>query len=281
MKVIRSVKEMTATSRELRNAGKITALVPTMGYFHEGHLSLMDKARELADKVIVSLFVNPIQFGPTEDLATYPRDEKRDLSLAQMRGVDYMFIPSAGEMYGSGFQTSIEVSRLSKGLCGASRPGHFRGVATVVAKLFNITRPHKAIFGQKDFQQLLVIKRMVKDLNMDVEIISHPIVREPDGLAMSSRNTYLSSEERKSALSLHSALKLAEHMIKSGQNNSGIVAGKIEEHIEAHPHTKIDYVFIGDPDTLEPVKEIKAPVVIALAVFVGSTRLIDNAVVYP
>ena len=281
MEIIRSIKDMMDLSQELRSKGNTIALVPTMGYFHKGHLSLMDMAGKLADKVVVSLFVNPTQFGPNEDLAKYPRDEERDCSLAEKHGVDFMFMPSAKEMYHDHFQTFIEVTELSKGLCGASRPSHFRGVATVVAKLFNITRPHKAVFGQKDYQQLLVIKQMVQDLNMDVEIVPHPIVREPDGLAMSSRNTYLSQEERKSALSLYSALKLAEHMIKSGQTDAKVVVAKLKQHIEAYPNTKIDYIFIGNPETLKPLEEIKGPAFIALAVFVGTTRLIDNTIVTP
>ncbi len=282
MDIIRSIPEMAEISRSLRHNGNVIALVPTMGYFHKGHLCLMDKARKISDKVIVSLFVNPTQFGPKEDLDKYPRDEKRDCALAEKHGVDYIFIPSAEEMYPNGFQTFIEVKNVSLGLCGASRPGHFRGVATVVAKLLNITMPHKAIFGQKDYQQLLVIRRMVNDLNMNVEVVAHPIVREPDGLAMSSRNTYLSPEERDSAISLYSALKLAEHVIKSGENSTDVVADEIRKHIETFPYTKIDYVFIGDPEDLQPIgKTIKGPVLIALAVYVGTTRLIDNAVVTP
>ena len=281
MQIIKSPKEMATISQQLRHNGLTIGLVPTMGYFHKGHLSLMDKAKEISDKVIVSLFVNPTQFGPNEDLGKYPRDENRDCKLAEQHGVDYMFMPTPDDIYEKGFQTFIEVTELSKGLCGSSRPTHFRGVATVVAKLFNITKPHKAIFGQKDYQQLLIIKQMVKDLNMDVEIIPHPIVREPDGLAMSSRNSYLSQEERKSALSLYSALKLAEHMIKSGSKDAKEVTTALKKHIESFPYTKIDYIFIGSPDTLKPVNDINGPILIALAVFVGSTRLIDNAIITP
>ena len=267
---------MTETAARWRQKGLSVALVPTMGYFHEGHLALMRMARSRADRVVVSLFVNPSQFGPEEDLDRYPRDLERDTELAKGQGVDCLFSPSAGEMYLPGFQTWIDVERLSQGLCGASRPGHFRGVATVVAKLFNIVRPDIAVFGQKDFQQLQIIHRMVKDLNMPIDIIAHPIVREPDGLAMSSRNYYLSIEERKSALSLSQALRLGEKMVADGIRSGQDIIQAVRDHILSHAGTKIDYIFLGDPEELEECQEVHGKALLALAVWVGRTRLIDN-----
>lgn len=255
------------------------AFVPTMGYLHEGHLSLVRLARSMADRVVVSIFVNPLQFGPSEDYQIYPRDPEKDLALLEKEGVDIVFMPDAEEMYPEGYQTYVEVTELTKGLCGAFRPGHFKGVTTVVLKLFNIVKPHKAIFGEKDYQQLKVIQQMVKDLNLDIEIISHPTVREEDGLAMSSRNTYLSEEERRSALSLYQSLKLAERLILGGERNVQRIKELIRDYIEKFPHTKVQYIEIVDPETLKPVNEIKKDVLIALAVFVGKTRLIDNKIV--
>jgi len=268
---------MQAISRSLFKTGREVGFVPTMGYLHEGHLSLVRRARSENDVVVVSIFVNPTQFGPNEDYERYPRDEKRDRKLLEEEGVDYLFIPSVSEMYPEDFSTFVEVSGLTEGLCGAKRPGHFRGVATVVTKLLNIVFPTRAYFGEKDYQQLQVIKRLVRDLNIPVEVIGCPIVREEDGLAMSSRNTYLSPEERKSALSLYKGLKLAEELFESGERNPEVIKKRVEEFILSHPKVeKIDYVEIVDPENLKPVKEVKEGDVIALAVFVGKTRLIDN-----
>lgn len=277
MRVVRSIKEMQAISRSLFKTGKEVGFVPTMGYLHEGHLSLVRRARKENDIVVVSVFVNPTQFGPNEDYERYPRDEERDRELLQKEGVDYLFIPSVSEMYPKGYSTFVEVLGLTEGLCGAKRPGHFRGVATVVTKLLNIVCPTRAYFGEKDYQQLQVIKRLIRDLNIPVEVVGCPIVREKDGLAMSSRNTYLSPEERESALSLYRGLKLAEELFESGERNPEVIKGKVKEFILSHPKVeKVDYVEIVDPENLKPVKEVKEGDLIALAVFVGKTRLIDN-----
>jgi len=259
-----------------RQDGLSVALVPTMGFFHEGHLSLMRMAKSKADLVVVSLFVNPAQFGPNEDLSRYPRDFGRDSKLAEREGVSCLFCPDAGDIYPPGFQTWIRVEGLSQGLCGASRPEHFRGVATIVAKLLIIVQPDMAIFGQKDFQQLRVIRRMVRDLNIPVNIIAHPIVREPDGLAMSSRNTYLDTKERESALSLFQALRLAEKMVAKGCRSGPEVIQAIRNHIQSFDNTKIDYIFLGDPESLEEYQEIVGEALLALAVWIGKIRLIDN-----
>ncbi len=272
---------MKTWSERTRNEGARIGFVPTMGYFHEGHLALMRRAKELADKLVVSIFVNPIQFGPQEDFAAYPRDLERDARLAEEVGVDVLFVPDDQEMYPPGYQTFVEVTELSKPLCGAKRPGHFRGVATVVLKLFNIVRPHLAVFGLKDYQQFLVIRQMVKDLNLDVEIIGHPIVREKDGLAMSSRNTYLSPEERQSALCLYQALRLAQEKIKEGNREVAALKEELSRFILSHPYTKIDYIEFCDPETLAPVDYINQKTLLALAVFVGRARLIDNTILEP
>ncbi len=277
MEVVTKAKEMQDIALTLKKEGKSIGFVPTMGYFHEGHLSLMRKAREENDIVVVSIFVNPLQFGPNEDYERYPRDEERDLKLAGEVGVDYVFMPTVEELYPDDFSTYVEVEKLTEGLCGRCRPGHFRGVTTVVAKLFNIVQPNRAYFGKKDYQQLKVIQRMVRDLNFPIEIVPCPTVREPDGLAMSSRNKYLSPDERKSALSLYKSLKLAEELIKSGERNPEKVKKEMEKLILNHPHvTKIDYIEIVDPEDLEPVKEISSDVLVALAAWVGKARLIDN-----
>ena len=252
------------------------ALVPTMGFFHEGHLSLIRAADSKADHVVVSLFVNPAQFGPNGDLNRYPRDLDRDSKLAEKEGVSCLFCPDAKDLYPPGFQTWIRVEGLSQGLCGTSRPEHFCGVATIVAKLLIIVQPDMAIFGQKDFQQLQVIRRMVRDLNIPVNIIAHPIVREPDGLAMSSRNTYLDAQERESALSLVQALRLAEKMVSQGSRSGPEIIQAIKNYIQSFSNTKIDYIFLGDPESLKPYEEIVKETLLALAVWVGKTRLIDN-----
>jgi pantoate--beta-alanine ligase len=278
VEVIEGVREMQERAERLRQAGHTICLVPTMGFLHEGHLELMRIGRTHADILIVSIFVNPTQFGPSEDFLAYPRDKEGDLLKAGQVGVDIAFIPRAGEMYESGFQTKISLGDLTRYLCGRSRPGHFDGVATVVAKLFNITKPHLAVFGQKDYQQLAVITRMVKDLNMDIEIIGAPTVREPDGLAMSSRNSYLDSDARRSALCLKGAIDLADGMVKQGERDAGVIKRALEALIGGFPLTRIDYVAICDPVTLEPVETLGRETLVALAVHVGKTRLIDNRI---
>ena len=281
MRRIVSIKEMQELANSWKREGKKIGFVPTMGFLHEGHLSLVRKAKELSDKLIVSIFVNPIQFGPSEDFNKYPRDIERDCMLLEKEGVDVVFIPDAKEMYPEGFQTYVEVTELTKGLCGAFRPGHFRGVTTVVLKLFNIVKPDIAIFGEKDYQQLQVIKRMVKDLNLDVEVVGAPTVREPDGLAMSSRNTYLSEKERESALSLYRALSLAQELVEKGVLSVQKLKKELKDFIESYPYTKVQYIEFVDPENLKPVEEIKAPTLCALAVFVGNARLIDNSIIKP
>ncbi len=278
MKVLRTVDQMKALSLEWRSRDYIIGLVPTMGFFHQGHLALMDKARSMADRVVVSLFVNPTQFGPNEDLDRYPRNFEKDKYLATEHDVDCIFFPDAEEMYHPGFQTWVEVTDISQGLCGAFRPGHFRGVATVVLKLFNIVQPDFSVFGLKDYQQVQVIKRMVEDLNIPVKIVTHPIIREPDGLAMSSRNAYLSKDERKSALCLYNAIKIAENMVKNGCKSTAEIKKAVKEHVLSYPYTRIDYIFVGNPETLEEQTVFDKKILLALAVHVGKTRLIDNAI---
>ena len=276
VEVINSSEEMQEIAEELRLSGKTLALVPTMGFFHEGHLELMRVARQHAGVVMISLFVNPAQFGPNEDLSTYPRDLEGDLSKAGEVGVNFAFIPSVQDMYPHNFQTKVSVEKVTDHLCGISRPTHFDGVTTVVAKLFHIMKPHIAVFGQKDFQQLTVVSRMVKDLNMDVRIVGVPTVREPDGLAMSSRNVYLNPEERKSALCLKKSLDLARDLVGQGEAQSNKVIKAVEALILSHPHTQIDYVNLCDPVTMEDVETLEGETLLALAVKVGNTRLIDN-----
>ena len=275
--LVKKPEEMTRISKEVLKSSKTIGFVPTMGYLHEGHLSLVRRARKENDFVVVSIFVNPIQFGPSEDYERYPRDLERDLKLLEECEVDVVFNPSVSDMYPEGFSTFVEVNGITEVLCGAKRPGHFRGVCTVVAKLFNIVKPTRAYFGKKDYQQLKVIERMVKDLNFDVEIVGCPIVREKDGLAMSSRNVYLNPEERKSATVLYRSLKLASDLYRKGEKDPNVYRKKMEELIKSEPHVKkIDYIEIVDGETLKPVKEVKEGTLIALAVFVGNARLIDN-----
>lgn len=278
LKVIESAKAMQSHCEQFRLAGKKISFVPTMGYFHEGHLSLMKEARRIADHVVVSIYVNPTQFGPKEDFSKYPRDFDRDEDMAKSAGVDVIFFPSNQDMYPEGYQTYVNVEKVTENLCGLSRPGHFRGVTTVCCKLFNIVKPHSAVFGRKDYQQLAAIKRMVADLNMDLEIVGMPTFREPDGLAMSSRNVYLSKEERTSALTLVSSLKTAQKLYAEGERNAVKIIRQAEKLITSAPFTAIDYIKICDTATLEDVLEIKGEVVMALAVKVGKTRLIDNSV---
>lgn len=280
IKVIQSVDEMSYMSRQLRAEGKRIGLVPTMGYFHEGHLSLMRAARADCDSVVVSLFVNPTQFGPFEDYEKYPRDLPRDLHMAEKEGVDILFTPSVAEMYPQGFETVIHLPRVSAGLCGWARPGHFDGVAVVVAKLFNIIQPDVAYFGAKDYQQTVLIRRMVVDLNMKVQIVVCPTIREPDGLAMSSRNAYLSEEERRQAPRIYRALCEAEKAYRNGESRASTLRRIIRELLESPPPFSVDYVEIVHPQTLLPLNRIgEDGAVIAVAGFLGKTRLIDNILI--
>lgn len=256
--------------------GQTIAFVPTMGFLHEGHLELMRAGKKHADKLIISVFVNPTQFGPGEDLDQYPRDTEGDLEKAHNVGVDIVFMPSATEMYPEESETRVRVENLPRHLCGLSRPGHFDGVATVVAKLFNITKPHVAVFGQKDYQQLAVISRMVMDLNMDIQILGVPTVREPDGLAMSSRNSYLRPEERRSALSLRKSIDLAGALFRGGEKKAKAIKDEIQSLVLSHPFTEIDYIALCDPVTLDDIEVLGHENLLALAVRVGKTRLIDN-----
>ena len=281
MEVIESISEMKNLVKDWKRRGLSNGFVPTMGYLHEGHLALVRSVKELSDRVVVSIFVNPIQFAPGEDYQRYPRDLERDKALLEKEGVDVLFSPKAQEMYPPGFQTYVEVKELSSGLCGRYRAGHFVGVATVVLKLFNIVQPDIAVFGEKDYQQLKVIQRMVQDLNLDVKIISHPTVREEDGLAMSSRNTYLSPEERKSAIALYKALNLAEELINQGERRVATLKEKLKEFIESYPYTKVQYIEFVHPETLKEVERVDEPTLLALAVFVGKARLIDNKIIVP
>jgi pantoate--beta-alanine ligase len=276
MEIIETVEQMQKKSEALRLEGYTIALVPTMGFFHEGHLELMRVGKKLADKLIISIFVNPTQFGPTEDFGEYPRNTEGDLARAREVGVDIVFFPSVNEMYPEGFQTNVQVEKATQHLCGISRPVYFDGVTTVVAKLFNMTMPHLAVFGQKDYQQLMVISRMVTDLNMPIKIVPVPTVREPDGLAMSSRNSYLNPEERKSALCLKKSLDLADKMFQGGEKDASIIKNAVESLIQGHAFTDIDYVFLCDPETFENIEKLGEKSLLALAVRVGKTRLIDN-----
>lgn len=277
MQIISSPAETQADCRARRAEGKRIGLVPTMGFLHEGHLSLVRRARADNDCVVVSIFVNPIQFGPNEDLANYPRDFDRDRQLLEAEGADLLFAPTVEGMYPHGSLTFVEVEgNLTKGLCGASRPGHFRGVTTVVSKLFNIVLPHRAYFGQKDAQQLAVIQRMVADLNFDLEIVPMPIVREPDGLAMSSRNRYLNPDERRSATALYRSLQLAKGLIENGARDAARIIAAMRNLIGQEKPARIDYVEIVDANKFEPIEPVHGEILIALAVFMGGTRLIDN-----
>ncbi|MBN1270595.1 MAG: pantoate--beta-alanine ligase [Kiritimatiellae bacterium] len=278
MRTIRAIEEMQATSRAYRQQGRSIGLVPTMGYLHAGHMSLIQIARERADVVVVSIFVNPTQFGPNEDLATYPRDFERDEDMCREAGVDIVFYPPVEEMYAPDATVAVVEDKYSKILCGASRPGHFRGVLTVVAKLFNIVQPDLAVFGQKDAQQLWLIQRMVRDLNFPVEIVGGEIVREADGLAMSSRNTRLKGQARKDALCLREALDLAEEMHGEGERSARTIKHAMLGYLATVPAAELDYVEIVDWNTLEPVETLKDPALVALAVRVGGVRLIDNTV---
>lgn len=280
MIIIRKPEEMQRLSDTFRQSGKRLGFVPTMGYLHQGHLSLAAIAREKArtDAVVMSVFVNPAQFAPNEDFNRYPRDFDRDCELARSADVDVMFYPDVTDMYSSQYRTYIEVEEMGKVLCGRTRPAHFRGVTTVVAKLFNIVKPHVAVFGQKDAQQFIILHRMVRDLNMDVEMIRAPIIREPDGLAMSSRNKYLSPEERIDAVCLSQSLRLAGDMIAKGMTGSATLIKTMKDHIQKHKTAQIDYIEIVDTENLERRTAVVPGTLIAMAVFVGKTRLIDNII---
>ena len=276
MEILRTNAEMSRWRDECYRKGQTVGFVPTMGYLHRGHLALVEEALRRADQVVVSIFVNPTQFSPGEDLDQYPRDFERDLDLCRELGTHAIFAPEVEEMYPDGFQTRVLVDRLTQNLCGLHRPGHFDGVALVVTKLFCAIRPHLAVMGEKDFQQFVVVKRLSKDLNLGVEIIPHPTVREADGLAMSSRNAYLSKAERQSALSLYRSLLAAREMVKEGERRVEVLLDKIEAMIEAGPHCKIQYVQVVDEDTMTNIAEVTPKAVMAMAVFVGKARLIDN-----
>jgi pantoate--beta-alanine ligase len=276
IEIIRTAAAMQARARALRVEHKTIAFVPTMGFLHAGHLSLMRAGQKHGDVLVVSIFVNPTQFGPGEDLEAYPRDMQHDLGLLEEIGADVVFAPEADDIYPPGFQTYVSLENLPNRLCGLSRPSHFRGVATVVTRLFNIVQPHTAVFGQKDYQQYVIIKRMVKDLGFAIQVIGAPIVREPDGLALSSRNAYLSPSERKSAPCLHRAMTRAARMVAEGTLDAREIIDRAAAFIEGHAGMQIDYIAIVDPETLEDVTRLDQPVQMAVAVKIGKTRLIDN-----
>ena len=279
MKVIKSIPALKSAVRRWKSKNRTIGFVPTMGYLHEGHLSLVRASNKKADVTVVSIFVNPTQFGPKEDFRTYPRDFERDAGLLEKEGVDVLFYPDADKMYPGGYKTYVEVHDLQDKLCGRSRPGHFRGVSTVVLKLFNIVRPDYAFFGQKDAQQAIILRRMARDLDLDVRVEVMPIVREADGLAMSSRNTYLGPDKRKAGLSLSRSLRQAKMRIDAGERRPAVILSAMKEMIAAEPLARIDYIEAVDMETLEPVKEISEGTLIALDVFIGKTRLIDNMIV--
>ncbi|ENK1244573.1 pantoate--beta-alanine ligase [Clostridium botulinum] len=276
MNIVHTIKDVKEVIKKWKDKNLSIGYVPTMGYLHEGHASLIKKAREENDKVIVSIFVNPIQFGPNEDYSTYPRDLTKDSALCEEIGADLIFSPEASEMYPSKIYSHVDVDTLTEKLCGEKRPGHFQGVCTVLTKFFNILSPTKAYFGEKDAQQLAVVKKMVEDLNFPVEIIGCPIVRESDGLAKSSRNTYLNTEERKSSLILNKSLKEALKSLESGERNLNNIKNIIIDTLNKETLAKIDYVSIVDSSTLQPVEKLHSSILIAIAVYIGKTRLIDN-----
>lgn len=281
MKILTTVEEMQKYAKRNYKKGREIALVPTMGYFHDGHVMLIREARKLCDRLVVSIFVNPLQFGRGEDFTSYPRDMKKDLELARGNGVNVVFSPTAEELYPAGYSTFVNEEKISTRLCGAFRPGHFKGVATVVAKLFNIVRPHVAVFGQKDAQQVAIIKKMVRELDYPVQIVVIPTIREKGGLACSSRNDYLTPRERAEAAVLHAALQKAREMVRTGFRDARAIVDTVRKMIAASPLVSIEYVEAVHPDTLESVNEIRAQTLIALAVRVGKARLIDNILVEP
>ncbi|MGD8335915.1 MAG: pantoate--beta-alanine ligase [Desulfobacterales bacterium] len=278
VKVIPTVEQMQERAESLRLDGRRIACVPTMGFLHDGHLSLMRIAKQRADVLVVSVFVNPAQFGPEEDFETYPRNLERDLELCAKEDVDIVFTPETGALYSDDYQSYVKLEHLPHHLCGLSRPVFFTGVATVVCKLFNIVRPHIAVFGEKDYQQLLIIRRMVQDLNFNIEIIGGPIVREKDGLAMSSRNAYLTPDQRPAALTLYRSLVQARKRVETGERDAARILKEVRDLITAQPETDIDYLSICDPETLIDVERIDRTALMALAVKVGKTRLIDNTI---
>ena len=281
MQIIEHIQEMQRWSESQRQRRERVAFVPTMGFLHEGHLSLVRDGKNRGDRLVVSVFVNPAQFSPSEDFAAYPRDFERDRRLLEKENVDVLFHPSIQEIYPEDCQSHVNVDDLSVLLCGAHRPGHFQGVATVVAKLFNIVRPHVAVFGEKDYQQLQLIRRLVRDLNYDIDIVGHPIVREADGLAMSSRNFYLSPEERQAALCLSRSLRKAACMVQRGETRERVITGAVRAAIEKEPLARVEYVTLCDSATLRPVEQIQESALLALAVRIGKTRLIDNQILKP
>lgn len=276
MVILKKIDEVRAQVKEWKKQGLTVGLVPTMGYLHEGHQSLIKKSVEQNDRTVVSVFVNPIQFGPNEDLESYPRDLEADAKLCESTGADIIFNPEPEEMYADGFVSFINMTGLPNALCGLTRPIHFKGVCTVVGKLFNIVTPDRAYFGQKDAQQLAIIKRMVADLNMNVKVYGCPIVREEDGLAKSSRNSYLSAEERKAALCLSRSIFAAQDLIEGGERNADIVRAAVREIIEAEPLAQIDYIEVVDLGNMQPVDSLDESGLVAIAVYIGKTRLIDN-----
>lgn len=276
MTIETTIDAVRAQVKAWKRTGQSVGFVPTMGYLHEGHGSLIEAARRENDKVVVSIFVNPMQFGPSEDLASYPRDLKKDSALCESLGVDLIFHPEPEEMYHPNFSSFVDMTVLTEELCGLSRPVHFRGVCTVVSKLFHIVQPDRAYFGQKDAQQLAVIRHMVEDLNMDLEIVGCPIIREEDGLAKSSRNTYLSPEEREAALVLSRSIALGQKMVEDGEQDAGRVIAAMKEMIEKEPMARIDYVKAVDGRTMQQITDVRRPMLVAIAVYIGSTRLIDN-----
>ncbi len=281
MDILSDIQSMQARALEARRRGTRIAFVPTMGYLHEGHLSLLREGRRRGDLLVLSVFVNPTQFGPNEDLATYPRDLERDLTVARQAGVDLVWTPTPEQIYPTGYATYVDVEGLTDTLCGASRPGHFRGVTTVVCKLFNVVQPDVALFGEKDFQQLAVIRRMASDLNIPVEIVGMPIVREADGLALSSRNVYLSPSEREQALVLSRGIEKARKMAAEGVGESSRILDALRAMIEAQPSARIDYLKICHQDTLAEQERVDGDSVLLMAVYVGNTRLIDNGFLLP
>jgi len=278
MKICTTINEVRAASRAAQQSQKSLGLVPTMGALHEGHLSLVRAAKARCDSVVSTIFVNPTQFGPSEDFAKYPRMFEQDCEALEKEGVDLLFAPSVEEMYPAGATTFVTVEGLSERLCGKSRPGHFRGVTTIVSKLFNIVEPDAAFFGQKDAAQIAIIRRMVRDLNIPVEIVPCPIVREPDGLAMSSRNAYLDLQQRRVALVLHRSLMQVEELFRNGEDVSGKLIDEGKQIFQQEPSVRLDYFEIVDPNTLKPVPQVQKPALVAVAAFLGSTRLIDNVV---
>ena len=281
MQIIERVQEMSRWSEAQRRDGRRIAFIPTMGFLHEAHLCLVRDGKKRGDRVVVSIFVNPKQFAPSEDFAAYPRDFGRDRALLEGESIDVLFHPSADEIYPVDFQTQISVDKLGFFLCAPHRPGHFQGVATVIAKLFNIVRPHVAIFGEKDYQQLQVIRRLVRDLNFDIEIVGHPIIRAADGLAISSRNVYLNPEERQAALCLSRSLARAACMVKRGETRGRVITAAVRAEIEKEPLVRVEYITLCDSATLEILEEIKEAALLALAVRIGKTRLIDNRILKP